>query len=398
MVVKTSTVVPSWQRGIPLARLREFGGLFKDAHKHLVFGAFGLTKERDVAEYLARACTVWVGEPPRAVALFTILQRDSEQRDFCGRAFTIERGSFLVKSFVAKDVVSGVEVLQKLAQRVTQPDLSVRTTSVVWLELFEEDEVAKAAATRAGFLYVATKISAGSEIKGVYVRGVEPPLAPLPLVEEATLLALEPEFLSAAEHAAVSAEVSKFEGHFGQHYSNYNKRKSWTAFALRGYSDDPGFIIKPAEMSRAWKEAHAALLSAHPRWTNAARGFPTTRKMIERLGLSFDRVRFMRLRSRDGELSRHADITDREAGVADGCVVRLHVPITTSGAVTFFGWTVRGERIERKFPERSMFYLDARKPHKVINTDKTLDRVHLVVDVKSGNKLRKLIADAVAKK
>ena len=40
---------------------------------------------------------------------------------------------------------------------------------------------------------------------------------------------------------------------FTNHYSNYNKDKSWSAISLRGYSPEWSFITKPAEMSKKWK-------------------------------------------------------------------------------------------------------------------------------------------------
>lgn len=375
-----------WQRGFDLDYLKQFGALFKDAHKPLVFGAFGLTKERDVADYLARDRAIWTGAPPQAVALFSVAKAASEQHDYAQRAIPIGQGAVVVRSFAARAAEAGAKVLSALVAR--------SEGRAVWLEIFEEDPAARAAAAAAGFSYVATKISAGSEIKGLYCLGIEPPVPPLGAAERAALLVLKPEFLSKPEAAAIRAEVAAYESAFAQHYSDYNKRKSWTAFALRGYQDDPGFIIKPAEMSKSWKEEHPELMKAKPRWTSVADAFPATRKAIGRLGVEFDRVRFMRLRAKDGELSRHADITDRSAGVADGMLARLHVPISTSDAVTFYGWGDRGERLAYQFKERSLFYLDQRKPHAVTNTDPALDRVHLVMDCVSGPKLRKLIEAA----
>jgi hypothetical protein len=102
----------------------------------------------------------------------------------------------------------------------------------------------------------------------------------------------------------------------------------------------------------------------------------------------------MRLRAKDGELSRHADITDREAGTANGFVSRLHVPIRTSPAVTFYGWGARGNKLERNLPQGALCYLDQRKPHAVRNTDPTVDRVHLVIDCFANERVRDLIRAA----
>lgn len=378
-----------WQHGFELDKLKAFAEPFKVRHKALVFGAFGLTKERDVAEALAKHRAIWTGgERPTAIALFAQSKADSEHHDFAQRPYVVPAGAVVIKAAAALDVAAGVKVLAALIERAQG--------APVFAEIFEEDDITKQAALTAGLAYVSTKVSAGSEIKGVYVANLDPPLEPLPPHEAATLLLLDREFLSVEEHAKIGAELAKADALFAQHYSDYNKRKSWTAFALRGYSEDPGFIIKPNEMSKGWKEEHPDLLTRRPGPTSAAAAFPATMAAVGRLAMATDRVRFMRLRSKDGELSRHADITDREAGLADGMITRLHIPIRTSDAVTFFGWSARGERLAHRFPPRSIFYLDQRKPHAVKNTDPTLDRVHLVVDCVSNATLRDGIARAAA--
>lgn len=356
---------------------------FKDAHKALVFGAFGLTKERDIAEAMSKKRAIWTGDPPEAVALFAPMQKASQQQDFSQREFNIPAGAVMIKAFAARGIETGTKILQALRDRAG--------SAPIVAEIFEEDKVATECVKAIGMTWQTTKISAGSELKGIYST-VSLELSELPPEEMATLLPLNVKFLSEKQHADILKELAGAADQFEQHYSDYNKRKSWTSFALRGYSDDPKFIIKPGEMSKSWKEENAVLMTAKPRWTSIAKQFPATRRIVDDLGLQLDRVRFMRLRSKDGELSRHADITDREAGVRDGFITRLHVPIRTSDAVTFFGWTARGKKISVSFPERALCYLDQRKPHAVKNTDPALDRIHLVVDCFADAKMRKLIA------
>ena len=262
---------------------------------------------------------------------------------------------------------------------------------------FSRIAVARAAvaATRR-FEYVTTKISAGSEVKGVYCSGDALPLGPFGAEDKATLLLVDPAFLSGGELDAIRIELSDFDSLWAQHYSSYNKRKSWEAFALRGFSDEPGFIIKPAEMSKKWKEENAALMSERPRMTKAAEHFPATLAACAQLAgpEQCDRIRFMRLRAKGGELARHADITDREAGTADGMISRFHIPIVTSPAVRFSGWTERGERLDTQWPEGALCYLDQRKPHTVTNSDPELARVHLVIDAVSNGNIRELLGAA----
>jgi hypothetical protein len=381
----TETVdVADWQKGFSIEQLKEMAAPFKANHKALVFGAFGLTKERDIADAMSKSRAVWTGSPVQAVALFVPTKMPSEQQDFAQRKFTIGSGSVSIKSFAANSFGDGVKVLNAIVSR--------SNGAPIWLEIFEEDATAKKCASACKFEYVTTKISAGSELKGVYIHGAPSPLAPISKVDEATLLVLDRSFLSKEAHEAIKAELAEFDQLWAQHYSDYNKRKSWEAFALRGYSSDPEFIIKPAEMSKGWKEENSARLSDKSDWTDAAKHFPATLKAISMLGATqFDRVRFMRLRCKNGELSRHADITDREAGTADGKITRLHIPIWTSEAVTFYGWNARGYKFETHWPERALCYLDQRKPHAVINSDEWLNRIHLVVDCLSNHVVRDLI-------
>jgi hypothetical protein len=385
-----ATVLADWQKGFELELLKSFGELFKARHKSLVFGAFGLTKERDIAEALLLNRLIWKGTPPdvEAAAIFAPLSKDSEREDFAQRKLTLPAGSVMVKAFACRSAEAGAKVLGALARNVGASPLIA--------EIFEEDELAKEAIALCGLEYAFTKISAGSEIKGFYARGGLS-IDELPEHELATQLVIAPDWLSPDQHAAVQAELAAYGDHFAQHYSSYNKRKSWTSFALRGFDDDPAFIIKPQEMAKSWKEENSGRLKDEPRWTKAAPHFPQTLGLIDRLGLRFDRIRFMRLRAGNGELSRHADITDREAGLADGFIARLHCPIRTSEAVEFVGWNARGRRIEQSFPERSLFYLDQRKPHAVRNRDPELDRTHLVLDAYADAGLRELIEAAASR-
>lgn len=374
-----------WQKGFPIEQLRELAAPFKARHKPLVFGAFGLTKERDIAEALAAHRVIWTGSPPQAVAIFSRLKHGSTQQDFAQREIPLGAGHVFIRAFAALSAEAGAKVLRALSGRAAAP---------CWLEVFEEDEIARAALQEAGgFAYVATKISAGSEIKGMYFSGA-PPLAPIGAADEATLKIVERDFLSPADHAAIKSELKAFDSLWAQHYSSYNKRQSWEAFALQGYDDDPGFIIKPAEMAKGWKEENRERLAAPLRPTKAAGNFLNTLAAIRRLAApkQCDRIRFMRLRAKGGALGRHADITDREAGTADGMICRMHIPIETSTAVLFSGWNARGEKIDTSFPERALCYLDQRKPHAVTNADPELARVHLVVDCIASETLRARLA------
>jgi hypothetical protein len=379
---------PEWQRGIAIETLRGFAAPFLDRHKPLVFGAFGLTKETDLAAALAEKRVIWSGDPPKSIALCKITSMAMHQHDFTGRELNIPPPVLRISAFVAGDAATGAKVLKAAIERAPQ--------GRVVAELFEEDTFSRHIAEQNGLAYVATKIGAGSEVKGLYVRGL-PAFPPLADSDHPALLVLTPDYLGGNSLAAVRAELSGAGLPWEQHYSSYNKRRSWTAFALRGYGDDPHFVIKPAEMAKSWQASHPEEMRAAPRWTSAAAGFPATMAMLEASGFAFDRVRFMRLAPRGGELSRHADITDRDAGTADRRITRLHIPIVTSAAVTFHAWDARGHETRQHLPEGALCYLDQRKPHRVTNLDPTLYRIHLVADALGCPELRELIRRPAAR-
>jgi hypothetical protein len=380
-----------WQQGFEIDRLKGIAAVFRARHKALVFGAFGLTKERDIADALASDTLAWKGpaDAPTAVAILHKLKVAGGFTDFAQRAIEIPAGHVKVSAFAALDAASGTAVLSAI---------SARTPRQLWVEVFEEDIIARECLAAVPALrYRATKITAGAEVKGIYSDAVaqegERRLHP---AHAASLVELDPAFALADERAAMLAEVDQFAA-WEQHYSSYNKRKSWTAFALRGFdANDPTFIVKPAEMAKAWKAENPLRLSARPAWTSACGRFPRTMACVERIleGREADRVRLMRL-TPGGELSRHADITDRDAGLADGFLARLHLPLRTSPAVIFHGWDKRGGHIETRFREGALCYLDQRGPHRVENRDPTVERVHLVVDVKSDEAIRERIAAAM---
>lgn len=374
-----------WQKGVPLEELRALAAPFKRHHKALVFGAFGLTKELDVATALDERRLIWTGprSAPKGVAIARLLKRPSVRTDFAQRDVTLAGGSVLVEAIAADDADSAGRMLSALLARASG--------APVWCEAFEEDGIVRSALYALGFSWQSTLIKAGSELKGLYAKGA-PLVEPLPGEELATQTLLEPALLSAEETRSLLADIERFGETWAQHYSSYNKRRSWTAVSLRGYSDDPNFIPKPAEMSRAWKEEHPELLKAEARWTPAAAALPRLRQLAERIAPFTDRVRLMRLAG-GGELTRHADITDREAGVQEGKLLRLHVPLRTDFGVRFHGWSARGQLRSQHFGAGSLFYLDQRKPHRVSN-DSGVDRIHLVIDAWSTPELRARLAEA----
>lgn len=373
----------AWQEGYELALLKAYAEPFRVAHKPHVYGAFGLVKERDIAAALKINSFLRAMDGPRCIggAIARQLSVASQHKDFAGRPIQIPAKSVLVSALAA--------IYADTAERLVNGIRNTAGRAEVWFEIFEEDGNAKLAMS--GLHYRGTKVMAGSEIKGLY--STAPGEAINDPAEDATLLTLDPCFLSPEEHHAIIGELAAHEI-WKQHYSSYNKRSSWTAFALRGYdASDPLFIQKPAEMSKKWQKENVRRMCAGVEDTVAFDLFPATRKVVDSIPAYKDRVRFMRLEPGQGELARHADITDREAGVKDAAICRLHIPICTNAKVIFQAWTKRGEHLKTNFAAGALCYLDQRKPHSVVNGGAD-ERIHLVIDTRSTPKLRGLIADA----
>lgn len=383
-----------WQRGIALDVLKDHAATFKAAHGPHVYGAFGLTKERDIADAITEGRYQRVQQ---AAAIYRKLKVNSQQETYHESKVSIEAGDTVISTFACTDRADGLQLLVQLTEgaRAAAYDptaLFGAAVPAVWLEIFEEDALAKSIAIEVGYRYVDTKILAGSEIKGLYVYGNNVP-AFKDAAEFQTLAILQYDFLDPVDLQLIVDELRAYGDHWAQHYSTYNKKAAWTAFALQGYDEaDPSFIIQPNEMSRKWKAENALRLEAKSTPTVAAQHFPNTLAIAARIpNAGFDRIRFMRLGPGGGELARHADLCP-EAGVKDGRLARIHIPIETNSDVIFTQWNSRGAQVQRKFPQGALCYIDQRQPHRAINGG-TTDRVHFVLDTHTTPALRKLIAE-----
>ena len=112
-----------------------------------------------------------------------------------------------------------------------------------------------------------------------------------------------------------------------------------SAVSLRGFSKDPQFIGSPNESKLYQSQSTLKLQN-----TNLMKDFPEVKKLNESWVVKVQRVRFMKLRSGEGELTRHTDLEDRDFGLADGRVMRIHFPIVTNKSVQFSMWNLYGEK------------------------------------------------------
>lgn len=374
--MKPEDQLQRWQQGFPLEELRLVQRLF-GRYEQYSYGRFSVPNEAAIAGMLASgdAYLLTVNDELVGVMDATVVKRDRSRRDFAGRRLQLKQGDFQIRHLTYREGVPDAAINEHLLQYAGNRS--------VWAEVHSEDRERVRMLERLGFQVVASRISAASELFSLLLRSNRPGLRmpePLHPAHLATLTQLSPRWLSDAELAAITAEIEQNIEGWANHYSSYNLRNSWSAVSLRGFSPDPEFIIKPSEMSKRWKDANRSLLSAPVVDTPMMRRFPTIESLCSRLGMSLQRVRLMRVRAGDGGLSRHADITDREAGPMPGQVARLHIPIISDEACRFQAWNLSGEQLEHHLPEGSLWYLDTRKPHAVSNAGATRDRIHLVID------------------
>lgn len=357
-----------WRHGYSKQMLKNTADPWKKAQSQYAHGPFGQVKEREIADAIFKKQYL---ESNYNACIWQQYKVKAAIADFSGRLAQADVGDVMLKHVLLRGDIN--ELVAQLPE-----------SKRVWVEIFEEDTATRSLLEAADFKWVLTKVSSYSDIRGIYCRGAEAPVWRQRPEDALCLEMLKKNFAPKAEHENVLAELEYVE--WQDHYSNYNIKDSWSAFALQGFRSDPTYIIKPSEMSKKWKTEHAAeleLVDVQP--TNIAKHFPAAMRLADLIPGKKERIRFMRLKA-NSSLGRHTDTGDKDSGICVGRVARLHIPIITNDQCLFNSWSQRGEKIERNLPVRSLSYLDTRKPHAVSNTS-TVDRVHLVVDTWGSKEL-----------
>jgi hypothetical protein len=103
----------------------------------------------------------------------------------------------------------------------------------------------------------------------------------------------------------------------------------------------------------------------------------------------------MRLAPGGGELTRHTDQVDPDAGNSLGALARLHFPLKTNKDVLFSTWNGDDQEERYHFGFGECWVIDTRKPHMAINGGSE-ERIHLVVDVIVTPKIEQMIAEGLS--
>lgn len=358
----------AWQRGYDLDLLRSISQRFADHDGPLPLGAFSRARENIVAGWLSDGR---LDPDPAAPAL--VVSRISRVRsqipDF--RRIPIAAahpGTLIVDRVAGPADAIAAEIRRRAGDR-----------PILWRRWASHPEE-RAASESLSLDRLGTAISASSEIRAIDARDIEQTARPDPAdlvgIAPMDLPEIAPTDQDLADLALWPDLVSE---RWTEHYSSYNRRRSWHAVALRSFGGSEQFIEKPAEMSRRWREEHPDALGWQPADTALLDALPGARRILSRFACPLERVRLMRL-TPGGELSRHADITDRAAGLDDGQIARLHLPIVTDPSVRFQTWDLDDEPTTVHMEPGRWWYLDVRKPHRAVN-ESAAERIHLVVDV-----------------
>ena len=182
---------------------------------------------------------------------------------------------------------------------------------------------------------------------------------------------------------------------FSNHCSNYNKKNTWSGIVLRGYGGKEDFIIKPSEMTNSWKKENKEKLDWVCEDTPLRQKLSEVERFVDLLPFDdVERIRILKLSKGEGELERHTDIQDKEAGINDGQWARLHFPLITNDKVIFTQWNTDGSKTKAHMRVGELWYLDMRKPHTAVNFGEE-DRYHLIIDIKSDFHLRRWLENSI---
>lgn len=269
-----------------------------------------------------------------------------------------------------------------------------------WLYVWAEDKETCNLAEIAGYKWVGSKVTSMAEIIAVFFHDgqryeslfpIDPRIHPdRTLIEDFGIKQANISKSTILPHIdRIIDQIDRLDIPFTNHYSNYNKGKSWSALSLRGYMEEYSFITKPAEMNDEWKKEHANC--AFQLQNTELRAKINVEKLLKLLPTeNFHRIRLMKLGWNGGELTRHTDQVDPDVGTTDGKLLRFHFPLLTNPNVFFTSWDAKGSEHKINMKLGECWYLDTRKPHAAINLGDQ-ERIHLVVDVESNETLRSII-------
>ena len=379
----------SWQHGYDLDFLKGIEAFYAPYNAHAL-SPFGKFKKNNVAEQLHVGGLHMIPDGDKIEACYV-----SKRSKVPGKI--VMHGKTVIGEKLKGDcTISHLCATEQGLSDLTKSLLWIFGEENTWLTCYAGQKDICALAEENGFKRIGYKVSSFAEITAVYFRDSaassfgprqHPKVSKADLVGMAKIRPVDGTLL-----VGILQKIDSLKLNYTNHYSNYNTMNAWSALALRGYSADPAFITKPAEMNDKWHEAHKeehfelqdTVLYDH---------FPEVRELLSFLDGEVHRVRFMRLAPGGGELTRHTDQVDPDAGNSLGALARLHFPLKTNHKVLFSTWNGHDEREQYHYGFGECWVIDTRKPHMAVNGG-TEERIHLVVDTIVTPQLERMIADA----
>ena len=351
-----------WQHGYDLDYLKSLESQYEEYNKYTL-SPFAKFKKNNIAESLQKGNLVLMQD-----AMFEASTSKAASN------ITLHGETVIAKKqkgdVTISKLVGSIDRLKHVISSIGDP--------AIWLYVWAENAEHMKLAEECGFCYVGPKITTYGEIYAIHYKGTP---RTFPKIDPAEFLSIKK--VEEVDHVKISKIYEKLNKLpvFTNHYSNYNKGKSWGALSLRGYSSDPAFITKPIEMSDDWKEDHK---DNHYYLQDTALfdEFEEVRELLKPYGDKIHRVRFMRQKPGGGELERHTDQVDPDSGGSMGKLARIHFPIKTNDDVKFTVWDVIGNPQTIHMAAGECWFLDTRKPHMAINAGSE-ERIHLVVDIET---------------
>lgn len=395
-----------WQKGYPLEELIEIQDKTFANFNSKVLNPFLVMKKNRVADALDKD-ELWLSPLKTAGLHYTKLKVGGKISLFTGYKIPIlqkKAGDIVIKR-ISTSSAEDIDVREVENNHLMAHINTLTSNHNVYLFTSVECLKSQEIADKCLFDKVGKQYNTFADVLDIYYNGKPREELLQHPAEYDTLSKLNPtyaldlmKYISTIQDVLKKLEDDKIID-FTNHYSNYNKKNTWSAISLRGYSPDWRFIEKPDEMNKKWHKENEGkkfflqdtdLMDYFNHDYSDMGGGNIIYSMLNKIGINTEpyRIRFMKLKGGQGTLGRHTDQVCPDTGVADGKLMRLHFPIFTNPKVKFKCWYSR-DYDEVVMKEGECWYLDTRKPHEATNGGKT-DRIHLVIDVPASEKIREL--------
>jgi len=369
----------AWQHGYDLSILKAVEERFAD-YNEVVLSPFAQMKKNRIADLVHNKKMDTYSEPPF----------------LCHIPTNIAKNAVHVRAYGDVDLGIRAKGERMIDNPVGDKEMIVKQINTykenIWMTINTQYKMGNDIAKEMGFKKIGIKVNSFSDIINVYVKEQTDKkvnwffISPLETYNIRKIGEVPQPMIT-----GIRNKIAGMEDIFTNHYSNYNKKKSWSAVSLRGFDQLPEMIEKPSEMNDKWQKENGKndyFIQDTPLMKHFSPEVPDILASLETPKI--ERVRLMKLEPNGGVLDRHTDQTDKELGIKDGQIVRLHIPIFTNENVSFSSWNWNGKEDIRHMGEGEIWYLDIRKPHKATNTGDS-SRIHLVIDVVSNEMVRDML-------